>query len=174
MSARADRIKARVPLLDVLSGYGYEVKTYNREQQFRCDLHGGSDNAPSARVYPETETWFCFACGKSRDVISTVMEKEGLEFSQACRAIELKYGMEVWQYEEKQDAFDRASQRAKPSLDESQLLERQVKRLLLEKTKARALSLEETLKYWEACNMLSGAEGKSSQWERVFLAIRRD
>ena len=94
MSLRAKRIKEEIPILSVLAGYGYDVHGDTREQQFKCDLHGdGHDNAPSARVYPETNTWYCFACGKVRDSISTVMEKEGLDFNQACKGLEIKYNL---------------------------------------------------------------------------------
>ena len=76
---RAQRIKELIPIEQVLSDYGYAVHSDlgEREQQFSCDLHGdGSDNRPSARVYPETSSWYCFACSKARDAIATAQEKE--------------------------------------------------------------------------------------------------
>lgn len=172
MSKRADRIKDKVPILDILSRYGYDVQTYNREQQFKCDLHGdGSDNAPSARVYPETASWYCFACGKSRDVISTVMEKEGMEFSQACKALELDYDLPVWEYRQGQDAFDQASERHLEP-DELELIQRRVQTILENKTKARELEFEDSLRYWEAFNMLSSLESTTQrQWEKIYKAL---
>ena len=90
---RADRIREEAPLDRVLEDYGYAVISgADREQQFQCDLHGdGSDNKPSARFYPESQSWYCFACGRSRDAISTVMEKEGLGFSDACKSLETRF-----------------------------------------------------------------------------------
>lgn len=60
--AAADRIRELVPILEVLVTYNYRVRADGgeREQQFQCDLHGtGKDNKPSARVYPESNSWYC-------------------------------------------------------------------------------------------------------------------
>ena len=169
MSKRAERIKEKIPILSVLSAYGYEVYGANREQQFRCDLHGdGSDEAPSARVYPETNTWFCFACGKPRDSISTVMEKEGLDFSDACKALEIKYGLDVWEYKKpKKDIFEDTYE--DPSSKE--ILMRRVETLLKDKTSRRE-DYDNTLRYWEVFNMLSSVEdSKVRQWEKLYKAL---
>jgi len=98
---RADRIREEVPLDEVLYRYGYNlIPNADREQQFSCDLHGdGSDSKPSARFYPESTSWHCFACSKSRDAISTVMAKEGLSFSEACTSLENTYGLPPLPYE---------------------------------------------------------------------------
>lgn len=92
----ADRIRSEVPIVRVLYDYGYEVSPDggDREQQFSCDLHGdGSDSTPSARVYPESASFHCFACGRSRDAITLVREKEGLDFWPAIKKIEAEYGL---------------------------------------------------------------------------------
>ena len=93
--ARADRIRKEIPLDEILVQYGYAViPNADREQQFACDLHGdGSDGKPSARFYPDSTSWHCFACSKSRDAISTVMEKEGKNFSEACSDLERRYNL---------------------------------------------------------------------------------
>ena len=168
MSKRADRIKEKIPILNVLSKYGYQVYGDSREQQFRCDLHGdGNDNAPSARVYPETNTWFCFACGKARDSISTVMEKEGLDFNKACTALELNYGLEVWKYKQQKDIFEDSYE--DPSRKE--ILMRRVESLLKDKTSRRD-DYDNTLRYWEVFNMLSSIEdSKVRQWEKLYKAL---
>lgn len=93
-SHRVDKIKGIVSLEEVLLAYNYGIREGggNREQQFSCDLHGdGEDLKKSARFYPETNTWYCFACEKVRDVISTVMEKENISFLDACRFLEKAY-----------------------------------------------------------------------------------
>lgn len=95
---RAERIRKEVPIAQVLYNYGYRVHadlSEVHEQQFSCDMHGdGTDNKPSARVYPATQSWYCWGCGQSRDAISTVRDKEGLRFHQACAFLERKFGME--------------------------------------------------------------------------------
>lgn len=101
MSKRVDRIKALIPMEEFLRDYGYISDIRNRPQQFRCDLHGDTkDYAPSARVYPADNHTYCFACGKSRDVISWTMEKEGLAFSEACRFLERRFGLPEWRFQE--------------------------------------------------------------------------
>jgi DNA primase len=79
----------------VLADYGYQVGAGGSgEQQFPCDLHGdGYDNKPSARVYPASKSWYCFACDLTRDAIQTVRDKEGVEFYDALRILEKRYGL---------------------------------------------------------------------------------
>jgi DNA primase len=88
---RAERIRLEVPIEQVLANYGFEVRVQGgaREQQFRCSLHGdGNDGKPSARCYPENNSWYCWACGRSRDAIQTVREKEGLSFHASLERLE--------------------------------------------------------------------------------------
>jgi len=91
---RADRIRAEVPMVEILAGYGYRVRTDagDREQNFSCDLHGdGRDSRPSAIFYPRTNSAHCFACSRSRDAITWVQEKEGIDFWSAVKKIEADY-----------------------------------------------------------------------------------
>lgn len=99
---RAARIREEVPIGMLLSHYGYEVSGgEDRQQQFRCDLHGdGNDGKPSARCYPESNTWHCWACNTNRDAIQTVREKEGLGFVQCMDRLEALFHLPPLPWEE--------------------------------------------------------------------------
>ncbi len=105
---RADRIREQIPITRVLVEYGYPVHDgYSNEEQFSCDLHGdGHDNIPSARVYPDSNSWYCFACDQTRDSIQTVREKEGMDFWPAVKLLEKRYGLKAMSYTEDAD-FER-------------------------------------------------------------------
>lgn len=112
MSKRAKRIQESISIERVLQDMGYPVRGGGmREEQFPCDLHGdGRDGAYSARVYPESSSWYCFACGKSRDAIETYRDKFGLEFGEACELLEKKYGLSVWQWTSRTDTEEEISE----------------------------------------------------------------
>ena len=164
---RSERIKSNISIFSVLSSYNYDVVNTPREQQFRCNLHGdGSDNNPSARAYPDSNSWYCFACGKTRDAISTVMEIEGIGFSQACKVLEVKYNLPVWVPSKKEevDHFKEVE------VDEIQVLSSRVEKLLSSKTKE--IDLDISLRLWEAFNMLSCIDSKKEQWIKLYKSIR--
>mgnify|MGYP002877689164 CR=1 FL=1 len=157
--AAADRIRAEVPIVDVLYEYGYRVHPdgEDREQQFACDLHGdGSDSKPSARVYPETASFHCFACGRSRDAITLVREKEGVEFWQAVKMLESRYGLptlpwsgpEVDPGKQTEDRVKKALQR-----DQSQSVEQvfsRIDRLVDSCCRERSVPPHQCAAWWEA------------------------
>lgn len=172
MSKRAQRIKDAVGIETILSRYGYNVSEVNREQQFRCDLHGdGNDNAPSARVYPDSNTWYCFACGKTRDAISTVMEKEGFNFGKACSALEKMLGLESWEYEKKDHFEDETSFRNVDLDDKRDVIKRRLEII----TKERRLDLNDALRFWEAVDFLCLAKENQShdKWDKIAERIER-
>lgn len=170
-SKRADRIKEKIPITRVLSDYGYDVYEGGGEQQFRCDLHGdGSDNAPSARVYPESNSFFCFACGKARDSVALVMEKEGSDFNKSCSLLEQKYGLGEWVYKEKTDPFEQSDRAEEPS--QRNILERKVGNRLLMLTKERDVDYDLILKLWEGYDLLCSLEHQSdSHWRKLVSQI---
>lgn len=152
--AVVDRIRSEVPILEVLASLGYDVRVdhSDREQQFRCDLHGSShDQKPSARVYPETNSWYCWGCGASRDAVETVKVKKSLDFWPAVRHLERQFGLiplEGEEYHREDLRQDVAS-----ILDKSDSFEMEsgrVKALLESVTRAREHPLETLLLYWEA------------------------
>lgn len=162
MSKRAKRIKEKISLERVLSDYGYDVREGYGEQQFSCDLHGdGRDGRPSARVYPETNSWFCFACGKVRDSISTVMEKQGVDFSSACKLLEKKYGLPVWEFKEKEEEV---VEEVNTEIRDTVL------RRLKRSTEERVLSFNSSLKLWESVNLVLFANKTD---EKIWLKIYR-
>ncbi|MBD3262159.1 MAG: hypothetical protein GF334_10925 [Candidatus Altiarchaeales archaeon] len=153
---RANRIFKEVPILQVLYDYGYYIDADNpNPQQFSCDLHGsGMDRKPSGRVYPESNNWHCWGCGKSRDSIETVREKEHVTFDQACKILEKKYGLpEVdWGADEEfvpdEDAF--ALERA-PDFSEHQ---ERCQRILELETEDKDLPMKTVLSLWEAFDQI--------------------
>lgn len=103
---RAARIRAEIPIEAVLQSYGYGVThgADRREQQFPCDLHGdGQDSKPSARCYPESNQWYCWACYTSRDAVATVREKEGVGFTAALELLEQRYRLPPLPWEDEDE-----------------------------------------------------------------------
>jgi hypothetical protein len=98
MSKRKDRILNSVGVLEVLDHLGVEVRVGGGEQQYRCTLHSGSDNAPSARAYPETNSTWCWACAQYRNPIGLFMDTLDLGFNEACTRLEEFAGLAVWDY----------------------------------------------------------------------------
>lgn len=187
--AAADRIRAEVPIVDVLYQYGYRVHPdgEDREQQFSCDLHGtGTDTKPSARVYPETASFHCFACGRSRDAITLVREKEGVEFWQAVKMLESKYGLPPlpWSGPEV-DPGKQTEDRVKKALqqDQGQSVEQvfiRIDRLVDSCCRERSVTPHQCAAWWEARDKVAHYHGKEIITEdaakaaayRILAAIR--
>lgn len=153
----ADRIRDEVPLIEVLADYGFDIDTRagDREQQFPCTLHGdGSDSIPSARYYPETGQYFCFACGRSRDAIAIVREKEGVKFWEAIRKLEKTYGLQPLPWEPGDDERPQTpTQVLEASLSRTETAEEALHRLgkfLLNLTRERSLDPQKCAGLWEA------------------------
>jgi len=180
-SARAKRIQESVNILDLLDGYGYEDidATMDREQQYRCDLHG-QDNKPSARVYPQSNSTYCFACGKARDVVGFVMDKEGLAFRDACRVLEERYGLPAWKEEaSKQETIESAASKAQneiESLSRSKRTfdqeSRRLEHLLTNITTDREIPMNDVLALWEGYDrIVHGVKREDWQEEQAKEAL---
>src|SRR3954463_77712 len=77
-------IKSRLPVADVV-GESVQLRKAGTTLKGLCPFHG--EKTPSFVVTPARDTWHCFGCGKSGDVFSFVMEREGLTFPEARRLL---------------------------------------------------------------------------------------
>jgi DNA primase len=64
-------IKSRLSIFQVLNHYGLKP---NKHGFILCPFH--DDHSPSLKVYPKTNTFHCFGCGKSGDVIEFIQLKK--------------------------------------------------------------------------------------------------
>ena len=164
----ADRIRAEIPIVSVLADYGYTVHPDggDREQQFSCDLHGdGMDTKPSARVYPDSASFHCFACGRSRDAITLVREKEGIDFWPAVKALEGRYGLPSLPWtapmeEPKDRTLRKVSEALSGTQQTSAEVLKRVERLVDSLCRERACTPDQCAALWEA-------------HDRVFLLLEK-
>jgi hypothetical protein len=170
---RADRIREAVPLDGILASYGYDVvPEADREQQFPCDLHGdGADNKPSARFYPDSDSWYCFACSRSRDAITTVMEKEGVDFGRACSILEKRHGLPPLPWEGDDDDGQPAEcsvveDEERPGMEDAV---RSVHRVIDTLVREREVGLDQSLRLWEAYDRVVVLAGDGSLDENTAL-----
>jgi hypothetical protein len=135
----------------VLAEYGYRVNPdgSDHEQQFSCDLHGdGRDNKKSARYYPASNSMYCWACGRARDSITLVREKNGIGFHEAATWLERRYGLPElpWEAEETVKAVEIQTERVSPPNEGLKRLER----ALSIATQERSMTAERLAAFWEA------------------------
>ena len=85
---RSENIKAALDIERVVSFYGYEP---NRQGFLSCPFH--SEKTASCKIYPKSNSFYCFGCGAGGDVIDFVRLLYGLDFRQACIRLEADFGL---------------------------------------------------------------------------------
>jgi DNA primase len=85
-----EEIKRRLDILDIVGDY-VQLKKVGKGYRALCPFH--SEKTPSFYVMPDRQFFHCFGCGKGGDVISFVMEIEGLSFPEAIELLANRVGV---------------------------------------------------------------------------------
>jgi hypothetical protein len=72
-----------VRIEDVLSSYG--LGNEFGKKLICCPIH--DDKSPSFKVYPKTNSWYCFGCHKGGAPVNFVMEMDGVSFKEALNQL---------------------------------------------------------------------------------------
>lgn len=87
-----DRIKDRVDIVDLISSR-VPLRQAGRNFKGLCPFH--QEKTPSFVVFPESQRYHCFGCGKSGDIFTFLMDTENLEFPDAMRQLAERAGVEL-------------------------------------------------------------------------------
>ncbi|MEE2898830.1 MAG: CHC2 zinc finger domain-containing protein, partial [Gemmatimonadota bacterium] len=87
-----EEVRAAADIVDVISEF-VPLKKAGREYKANCPFH--DERTPSFYVIPAKGFYNCFGCGKSGDVFSFVMERQGLDFVEAVKHVAGRAGIEV-------------------------------------------------------------------------------
>jgi len=112
-----DDVKARLDIVDVVSGY-VNLQKAGRNFKALCPFH--HEKTPSFIVFPDTQTWRCFgACGEGGDVFGFVMRAEGWDFSETLRELAKRAGVELTAYTPQKAEQQAEAERLRALLDEA-------------------------------------------------------
>ena len=84
LSEKLDRAR-EASILEVVEKYVGPLRHKGKCWMCSCPFH--DDNSPSFAVYPHTNSFYCFGCAKSGDVITFVQEMEGCSFREAVASL---------------------------------------------------------------------------------------
>ena len=134
VSYRSERIKAALDIDRVVSFYGYEP---NRQGFVSCPFH--SERTASLKIYPKSNSFYCFGCGAGGDVIDFVRLLYGLDFGQACLRLESDFGLVGGQSAASPELSERAKKRNAEKAEYKALKERFVRyRQIIRDSKPKA------------------------------------
>jgi len=92
-----DELKARCDIVDIISRV-VPLKKNGREYVGCCPFH--HERTPSFMVYSETQSYHCFGCKESGDVIQFVKKYDNLSFVDAVEQLANQVGVSLPQKEE--------------------------------------------------------------------------
>ncbi len=90
-------LKQRVNIADVVSRTVTLKKAGGARLKGLCPFH--NEKTPSFNVSTDRGFYKCFGCGKAGDILSFVMETEGLQFTEAAEALAKRFSVNL-EYEE--------------------------------------------------------------------------
>lgn len=90
--ATIDRINSAADIVDVIGDF-VSLRKKGVNYQACCPFH--DEKTPSFVVSPSKGYFKCFGCGKGGNVITFLMEHEGITYPDALRYLAKKYGIEV-------------------------------------------------------------------------------
>jgi len=79
-----EQLKSTVPIEDLVSRY-VPLQRSGQNYIAQCPFH--EDHNPSFVVYPQNQSFYCFGCHASGDVLSFLMQVEHLSFPEAFRVL---------------------------------------------------------------------------------------
>ena len=82
-------IKSRLTIHSVLNHYNLEP---DRNNMLKCPFH--KEDTASMRIYPDTNSFHCFGCGKNGDAIEFCSLKEGDKHRGIVKSAELSTGLQ--------------------------------------------------------------------------------
>jgi DNA primase len=85
-------IRERIDIVELINGYTPLKKT-GRSFKGLCPFH--QEKTPSFVVFPDSQNFHCFGCGKGGDLFTFVMEIEKLDFREALRELADKAGVSL-------------------------------------------------------------------------------
>ena len=98
-----EEVRAAADIVDVIGEF-VQLKKAGREYKANCPFH--EERTPSFYVVPAKGFYKCFGCGKSGDVFSFVMERQGLDFVEAGKHVAGRAGVQVREVKRSQEEED--------------------------------------------------------------------
>lgn len=86
-------VRDRIDIIDIVQTYVPSLKKAGANFKGLCPFH--NEKTPSFIVFPESQNFHCFGCGKGGDVFTFYMEMENVEFREALKELAQRAGIEL-------------------------------------------------------------------------------
>lgn len=87
-----DEIARKINLVDYIE-QTEELHRKGENYFIKCPFHKG-DDTPSLCIYPETNSWHCFGCGKGGTIYNWIMAKDNMGFKDSVERVIKILGIE--------------------------------------------------------------------------------
>ncbi|MBA2469486.1 MAG: DNA primase [Chloroflexia bacterium] len=84
-------IRDRIDIIDLIQGYVPSLKKAGRSFKGLCPFH--QEKSPSFVVFPDSQNFHCFGCGKGGDLFTFYMLVENTEFRDALKELAVRAGV---------------------------------------------------------------------------------
>lgn len=91
-SGAIEAVKERMDIAEVV-GAKVPLRQMGRNLKGLCPFH--QEKTPSFVVYPESQSYHCFGCGKSGDIFTFTMETESLDFRDSLKLLADRAGIQL-------------------------------------------------------------------------------
>jgi DNA primase len=73
-------------IVELLKHYEIQLTPVGDRFMCHCLFHSG-DNTPSMCIYPQTNSFYCFGCNQSGDIITLLMKLEKISYTEAVQQL---------------------------------------------------------------------------------------